>query len=258
MPLATDLAWPHALVKTFNIARNSTSKNPYLGAHLKLITYCFDRSFDFTYVCQTGDSMVYLVVFDDVRPEQCPVLLIQVNDDEHKLSLTERQAADKKMWKRYNDLLRECTIPSLYGLSVQGTRMRVYCRDKAHGTVEPVDEANLPDDFLKGGGYERFFYSRLSLLDYLHRGVVYTLLGIPAYSIFVGVNGHSARRAGAFQRGLQLRTSAVSLANKAYVAEGDSGAATAGGTSAGPRCSRGCSVPEVVKNLHVAHAFPEG
>ncbi|KAJ7072866.1 hypothetical protein C8F01DRAFT_1362128 [Mycena amicta] len=41
---------------------------------------------------------------------------------------------------------------------------------------------------------------RLSLLDYLHRSVVYTLLGISAYSIFVGVNGHSARRAAMLER----------------------------------------------------------
>ncbi|KAJ7072865.1 hypothetical protein C8F01DRAFT_1105521 [Mycena amicta] len=154
MPLATDVAWSHALVKTFDIARNSTSENPYLGAHLKLITYCFDRSFDFTYVCQTGDSMVYLVVFDDVRPEQCPVFLIQVNDDEHKLSLTERQAADEKMRKRYNDLLRDCPIPSLYGLSVMGTRMQVYCGDKEARVG--LNEWIVAPPFVKADSHSRF------------------------------------------------------------------------------------------------------
>nr|GAT51532.1 predicted protein [Mycena chlorophos] len=44
----------------------------------------------------------------------------------------------------------------------------------------------------------------LSLLDYIHRGVVYTLLGISGYSIFVGVSGHSARRAAMLERAKEV------------------------------------------------------
>ena len=40
----------------------------------------------------------------------------------------------------------------------------------------------------------------LSILDYFHRGLVYTLLGISGYSIFVGINGHSARKAAMLRR----------------------------------------------------------
>ncbi|KAJ7658536.1 hypothetical protein B0H17DRAFT_1213154 [Mycena rosella] len=40
----------------------------------------------------------------------------------------------------------------------------------------------------------------LPILDILHRGVVYSLLGISAYSIFVGVYGHAGRKAALVER----------------------------------------------------------
>ncbi|KAF8150536.1 hypothetical protein K438DRAFT_1865567 [Mycena galopus ATCC 62051] len=41
---------------------------------------------------------------------------------------------------------------------------------------------------------------RLSIFDILHRGVVYSLLGISGWAIFVGVHGHSERKAALMQR----------------------------------------------------------
>ncbi|KAJ7750042.1 hypothetical protein DFH07DRAFT_961465 [Mycena maculata] len=40
----------------------------------------------------------------------------------------------------------------------------------------------------------------LPILDILHRSVVYSLLGLSGYSIFVGVYGHSARKAAMMER----------------------------------------------------------
>lgn len=40
----------------------------------------------------------------------------------------------------------------------------------------------------------------LPILDVLHRGVVYSLMGISAYSIFVGVYGHRERKAALMEK----------------------------------------------------------
>ncbi|KAJ7721524.1 hypothetical protein B0H16DRAFT_109451 [Mycena metata] len=41
---------------------------------------------------------------------------------------------------------------------------------------------------------------RLSIFDILHRGVVYSLIGISGWSIYVGVSGHRARKAALMEK----------------------------------------------------------
>jgi hypothetical protein len=60
------------------------------------------------------------------------------------------------MRQRYDQMLPNCPIPHLYGLSLLGTSLRVYCGDKVTGKVTPhfigrpnVDRI-LPPDFLGG------------------------------------------------------------------------------------------------------------
>jgi hypothetical protein len=81
-------------------------------------------------------GFVQLVVFD---ADQRPVLFLDLKDDSHVGFPAKRKAADVQMRKRYNDLLYQydCPIPKLHGLSVLGTHMRMYCRDKANGIVRP-------------------------------------------------------------------------------------------------------------------------
>ena len=58
---------------------------------------------------------------------------------------------------RYDVMLEGCSIPRLWGLSFLGTKMRVYCGNKASRDIHP--EANprpdpssvFPSDFLAGG-----------------------------------------------------------------------------------------------------------
>jgi hypothetical protein len=60
------------------------------------------------------------------------------------------------MCQRFDQMLPICAIPRLYGLSLLGTSLRVYCGDKVTGEVTPhfVDcpDVNriLPPDFLEG------------------------------------------------------------------------------------------------------------
>ncbi|KAK7015230.1 hypothetical protein R3P38DRAFT_3400414 [Favolaschia claudopus] len=152
------------IVKIFDIARTShgSFENRYYGAYTKLLTYCFGEGFDFVVAPQappnsqsreTVDFIVYFIVFD--AAQQRPVFLIEVKDDEHNTIPTKRNAADEQMRGRYDELLRGCPIPLLYGLSVLGTCMRVYCGNKVHKTVMPSFVETdprfvLPDDYLEG------------------------------------------------------------------------------------------------------------
>ncbi|KAJ7753727.1 hypothetical protein B0H16DRAFT_1316745 [Mycena metata] len=143
MPFATDTSWPVGLLRIFDIAGSARGsfENRYYGAYTKLLTHCFGHDFDFVVAPQAppDDShdnfIVYLIVFD--VPQQRPVFFLEVKDDGHNLIPAKREAADAQMRGRYNKLLHDCPIPLLYGLSVLGTGMRVYCGDKARRTVTP-------------------------------------------------------------------------------------------------------------------------
>jgi hypothetical protein len=41
---------------------------------------------------------------------------------------------------------------------------------------------------------------RLSVFDILHRGVVYSLMGISGWAVFVGVYGHRERKAAMMEK----------------------------------------------------------
>ncbi|KAJ7167748.1 hypothetical protein C8R46DRAFT_898151, partial [Mycena filopes] len=119
-------------------------ENRYYGAYNKMLEYCFGAGFDFVVAPQVPepdnnsqilvDFPVYLIVFDVA---QHPVFFIEVKNDAGKITATRRQGADRQTRRRYDELLRECPIPLLYGITVLGTSMQVYCGDKARWTVTP-------------------------------------------------------------------------------------------------------------------------
>lgn len=88
--------------------------------------------------------------------EQQPVLIAEINDHRWVNKPDKRQWANTHMHQRYDQMLRRCPIPRMYGLSLLGTSLRVYCGDGATGEVTPrfVDRPNmnriLPPDFLEG------------------------------------------------------------------------------------------------------------
>ncbi|KAJ7645019.1 hypothetical protein B0H17DRAFT_1022901 [Mycena rosella] len=114
-----------------------TLEHRYYGPYDKLLNYCFD-GFDYFVAPQapprddtteTVDFVVYLVVMDQRRQ---PVFLIEVKDDPHLTAPSKRAAADQQMRARYDDLLYNCPLPLLYGLSIMGTNMHVYIGDRNH------------------------------------------------------------------------------------------------------------------------------
>jgi hypothetical protein len=74
-----------------------------------------------------------------------PVFLVEIKDDSHLASPSKRAAADQQMRSRYNDLLYDCPLPILYGLSAIGTKMRVYTGDTATMLLDPPKVATSPN-----------------------------------------------------------------------------------------------------------------
>lgn len=155
MPFETDTAWPARLITIFEVSRATlgTLEHRYYGPYDKLLNYCFD-GFDYFVAPQapprddttkTLDFGVYLVVMDQRRQ---PVFLIEVKDDSHLTAPSNRAAADQQMRARYDDLLYDCPLPLLYGLSLIGTNMRVYIGDAATMTLNPPRVETSPNRVL--------------------------------------------------------------------------------------------------------------
>jgi hypothetical protein len=158
MPFVNDTTWSERLKAIFTISRaeNDPFKNRYYGPYDKMMNYCFGEDFDFFIAPQaplgdTGRETVEFVVYLLVSDIQKPVLLIEVKDDTHINSSAKRQAADEQMRGRYNELLYQCPIPILYGLSVLGTKMRVYSssgdieQGKVYPPRVPIDPEHVLD-----------------------------------------------------------------------------------------------------------------
>lgn len=85
-----------------------------------------------------------------------PVPIVEVGDDRWAQEAGRRYRADEQMRHRYELMLDDCPTPRLWGLSVLGTSMRVYCGDKASDEVTPHPIPcpgrlhHLPPSFLAG------------------------------------------------------------------------------------------------------------
>ena len=145
MPFQTDNAWPAGLLTIFEHgrAKHSTFENRYYGPYDKLLNYCFGSEFTFYVAPQnppardsrdTVDFIVFLVVFNS---SDKPVLIVEVKDDSWAQKAELRYRADNQMRHWYGLMLDDCPTPRLWGLSVLGTYVRVYCDDKASYDVTP-------------------------------------------------------------------------------------------------------------------------
>jgi hypothetical protein len=164
MPFSTDTAWPQGLRTIFDICCQQCEplENCYYGPYDKLLNYCFSDSFQYFVAPQrppsdltlhdTVDFIIFLVVFDANRH---PVLIAEIKDDAwaHKSDL--RYSADDQIHRRYDAMLGDCPLPCLWGLSLLGTSLCVYCGTIATETIEPdfVPHPSpshiLPRDFLE-------------------------------------------------------------------------------------------------------------
>lgn len=135
------------LLNTFNVSHNQNAplESRYYGPYDRLFNYAVvEGTFSLFLAPQTVlddtsardavDFVVFLVVSNQ---EQKPVLFAEIKDDRWANEPDKRQRADTQMRQRYDQMLVNCPIPRLYGLSLLGTSLRVYCGDKPTGEITP-------------------------------------------------------------------------------------------------------------------------
>ena len=166
MPFSTDANWPQGLLNIFNVSRNQNVplESCYYGPYDRLFNYAVvEGSFTFFLAPQTSpdetstrDAIDFVIFMVVLNQEQKPVLIADIKDDRWANEPNKRLRADTQMRQRYDQMLPNCPIPRLYGLSLLGTSLRVYCGDKVTGEITPhfVGRPNvdriLPPDFLDG------------------------------------------------------------------------------------------------------------
>ena len=166
MPFSTDANWPQGLLNIFNVSRNQNVplESRYYGPYDRLFNYAVvEGSFTFFLAPQTSpdetstrDAIDFVIFMVVLNQEQKPVLIADIKDDRWANEPNKRLRADTQMRQRYDQMLPNCPIPRLYGLSLLGTSLRVYCGDKVTGEITPhfVGRPNvdriLPPDFLDG------------------------------------------------------------------------------------------------------------
>ena len=167
MPFLADDAWPAGLLTIFEICHHELQslENRYYGPYNKLLTYCFNPdSFKYFVAPQNSQSAsssrdtIDFVVFSvfDSDAQRRPVLIVEIKDDSWADRADLRFNSDDQMRQRYDAMLADCPIPRLWGLSLLGTSLRVYCGDVYTGAVQPEFEDRLshshtlPRDFLAG------------------------------------------------------------------------------------------------------------
>jgi hypothetical protein len=165
MPFSTDLNWPQGLLDIFEISRNQNTslESRYHGPYDRLFNYAvIEGSFTFFLAPLTTpdetsprDAVDFVVFMVVLNQEQKPVLIAEIKDDRWANEPDKRQRVDAQMRQRYDQMLVNCAIPRLYGLSLLGTSLRVYCGHKDTGEVTPhyvgrphMDRI-LPPDFLE-------------------------------------------------------------------------------------------------------------
>jgi hypothetical protein len=166
MPFSTDTNWPQDLPLFFDVCRKARDvpfETRYDSVHQDLIFYALDITSDFSFQISlppTRDESSLRGSFSTFRVvknlKQEPVLIMDMRDDTWADTPDKRQRADTLMRERYNQMLHQCPMPHLYGLSFMGPSLRVYRGDKATGDITPefVDCPSpnkvLPRDFLEG------------------------------------------------------------------------------------------------------------
>ncbi|KZT22800.1 hypothetical protein NEOLEDRAFT_1096965 [Neolentinus lepideus HHB14362 ss-1] len=162
---STDTHWPEGVLTIFRICSelDAPHESRYYGAYDKLLNYCFGNSFKYFVSPQrapaksqdaAADFFIHLVVFNQ---HGRPVLIAEIKDDSWAQYYASRRfSADEQMRRRYDTVLPTCVLPRLWGLSLLGTSLRVYCGDAVTRVLTPEYEPHpdphrvLSPGFLEG------------------------------------------------------------------------------------------------------------
>ncbi|KAF6753129.1 hypothetical protein DFP72DRAFT_1011162 [Ephemerocybe angulata] len=183
MPFVTDAAWPDFVLEYIDSCHEDEAWEPYHRSladrycvvYPDMLRYCFngpvgDPGPGFLVGFQgllsgpwASDTKYVMPSVVRQRPHFRPVLIFDIQDPAWATRAHLRLEADRRMHQRYDyasqhrydhtSNLNDCPLPHLWGLSLLGTSLRVYCGDVATGVIEPVSEdppSPLPPDFLEG------------------------------------------------------------------------------------------------------------
>jgi hypothetical protein len=168
MPFSTDTKWPQYVLNTFE---NHLSDD--FGPYDMLLHYALEDSFTLFVTPQTtyhknetspSDPVPwpFSTLLVGMTRRRSPVFFAEIILGEWANDAYCRENAHAQMCRRFNQILPDCPIPRLYGLSLLGTSLCVYCADKVtrritchsipdtHLTLHNPDEDILPSDYLQG------------------------------------------------------------------------------------------------------------
>lgn len=144
MPNLTNDTWLDFILDIVNNAHHwpPTHECWYYLAYNLLLTYCFQ--FDTLPIC----LLVYLqappyphslnridFIVTSCNPNGGPLLFVKVKDDHWAESPTLQLQADQQMRQQLKDLWCKCQVPTLWGLSLLGTFLWIYCCNIANGLM---------------------------------------------------------------------------------------------------------------------------
>ncbi|KIO24670.1 hypothetical protein M407DRAFT_8800 [Tulasnella calospora MUT 4182] len=136
MTFQLDKSWPTGLQTIFDHGRAKHSRTVTMDPTTNYSTIASGTIVPLADDWQdSADSLIpFSTVFDRNHK---PVLLVEIRDDGWAGKAELHYRADKLMRSRYALMLDDCPIPRLWGLSILGTSMRVYCGVTASHEVVP-------------------------------------------------------------------------------------------------------------------------
>ncbi|KAJ3224074.1 hypothetical protein HK099_000286 [Clydaea vesicula] len=135
--------WNPNVVRRFNTIDIETGEKQYYPAYNALLYTEFPISDDFFVAPQahpldTNESIDFVVEYLLYRDNK-PIFFIEVKPHNRLRSASARGEADTQMRKRFLDLLDNCPLRSLYGMSVFGTNFCLYNVSKEFREVYPTE-----------------------------------------------------------------------------------------------------------------------
>ena len=96
------------------------------------------------------DSMVFFVVFD---ADNRPFLVTEIKDDNWARNTGSRFEADQQLRRWYDAMFDACPLPRLWGSSLPGTSLRIYCGDAVTRTLTPPYQGRPHEDCILPPGF---------------------------------------------------------------------------------------------------------
>ncbi|KAG8930652.1 hypothetical protein FRC00_001033 [Tulasnella sp. 408] len=135
------MVWPQKVFRQFELVPQNADEEAYHGPWNKLLYTLFPADSDFTVVPsfqELGSPLSDFLFTIDVYIGNQPVLLVELNKPSNLSYVSKREDADLQLRRRMRDLVRECPIHTLYGVSAFGTRLGFYSLSTVPGsTIQP-------------------------------------------------------------------------------------------------------------------------